>query len=888
MSLLNRISVMFRSSDLDRELDDELRSHIEMRTQDNIASGMSSEHARRDALLRFGNPAMAKENTRATRIVIWLETILQDLRYALRQLRKNPGFTIVAVLTLALGIGANTAIFSLINALVLRPLPIRDPGQLVRLSTTSPENPDREGVLTLAMYQQLRRDQQVFSDLFATIKGGVVNLEANGTRYAGGISTVTGEYFSTLGIQPVLGRLITPDDLSLDGGLPAAVAVLDYGCWQRRYDGNPSVIGKTIRVEDRPLTIVGITPKNFSGLIIDAAPDFTVPIGYSGRTIYRDRKGGLGEIFARLKPGVTLEQARAQLEAMWPTVLQASLPEDYAGEQREAFLSRRIVLASASTGSSFLRQRYTRPLFVLMIMVGLLLLMACANLASLMLARAGARRQELGIRVALGAGKWRIVRQMVTESLLLSTAGAVLGLLFAYWTCRLLLDMMWTGLVPLALDPAPDLRVLAFTLFASLLTGILFGISPAWGVFQIDASEALQQNGRSVRGGAMTFGKILISGQFALSLMLVFGALIFMRSLKSLRSVDVGFRPDGISLIHLFPRSGGEMQPIPNRVTYYRELAERLKAVPSVESVSYSHMGPVLHYEYTEPASVPLSQAAPVQAVLEAIGPEFFHLTGMSMLAGREFDWRDNESSKPMVIISESLSQRLFSAADPIGRKIDFGDRKALEVIGVVNSASLWMPQSRKPMAVYLNLMQMPAYNSLYINIRTTGDPGAGLSAARAVLESLGRHTVLRTETLHQRLEKTLATDRMIAALSSAFGGVALLLASIGLYGLMSYTVARRTSEFGIRMALGANRLGVIRLVLREAVFLLSIGLGVGIVLVFWAGRTAASLLFGIKPHDIPTLIGAMTLLTIVAVVASYFPAHRATRIDPMAALRSE
>ena len=317
-----------------------------------------------------------------------------------------------------------------------------------------------------------------------------MNIEANGARYAASMSTVTGEYFSILGIQPYLGRFITPDDLGLQAGSPAAVAVLGYRCWKARYNGNPAIVGKTIRVEDRLLTIIGVTPESFSGLIIDAAPDVTVPIGYSGRTTYRDRKSLGLDVFARLKADITMEQARAQLESLWPAIRLASVPEGYLGSQREAFLARRIVLTSAATGSSFLRQRYKRPLFVLMAMVGLLLLIACVNLANLMLARAVSRRQEFGIRVALGASKWRIVRQMLTESLMLSLTGAALGLAIAYWASSLLLKTMWTGLVPLALDAAPDIRVLAFTALVSLLTGLLFGVSPAWNIFRTDPAGA--------------------------------------------------------------------------------------------------------------------------------------------------------------------------------------------------------------------------------------------------------------------------------------------------------------------------------------------------------------------------------------------------------------
>lgn len=813
---------------------------------------------------------------------------MKDIIYSIRMLRRSPVTTIVAICSLALGIGANTAIFSLMNALILRTLPIRDPGQLVHLSSKTPQNPDREIAFSLAMYQELKKDQNLFDGFFGWLGGGIINLEANGARYVGSSSTVTGEYFSTLGIQPVLGRLIGPEDLNLEKGLPASVAVLSYNCWKLRYNGDPGVIGKTIRVEDRPMTIIGVTPESFSGLIIDVASDVTLPIGYSGRTSYRDGTSFGFELYGRLKSGITLDQARAQLESIWPAVQQATIPDKFTGAQREAFFKRKISLASAATGSSFLRLRYAKPLYLLMAMVGVLLLIGCINLANLMLARASARRQEFGIRLALGAGKWRIIRQMLTESLMLSMSGAVLGLIVAYWASGLLIKTMWNGLVPSALNAEPDLRVLAFTVLVSILTGLVFGISPAWNIFRSDPAGALRQNTRRVHGGDGRLGRMLISGQVALSLVLVIGAVLFVRSLEKLRSIDVGFRRDGVLMIQLFPQAGAEGMTMPNRAGYYQELVQRIQQIPQVESVSYSHMGPVLGYEFKSPASVPSAQIAPAQAVFEAVGPRFFHLAGMRLLSGRDFDWRDSENAQAVAIISESLARHLFPSGDAIGKLIDFGDRKGLQVIGVVNSASLWMPHSHAPMAVYVALMQLPNYNSSTLDIRTSGDPMAVLPSVRGVLTSMGRHLALRSETLEQRASKFLATERMIAMLSTFFGGLALLLASVGLYGLMSYAVARRTSEIGLRMALGARPATVQSLILKEVLWLLFVGMAAGIPVALAASRLVTNLIFGVTGTDPATILIAAGILLAVALMAGYLPARRASRIDPMMALRSE
>jgi predicted permease len=788
-----------------------------------------------------------------------------------------------------LGIGANTAIFSLVNALILRPLPIPRPAELVRLFTVTAANPDSQGSLSLAMYEHIRENQRGFSGVFAWEGLGIANVEAKGVKYAAGRVVVTGEYFSTLGIQPLLGRLITPQDLSPDGSLSAAVAVISYDCWQRRYQGDPAVVGKPIRVEDRVLTIIGVTPKSFSGLTVDTLSEVTVPIGFSSASAgeFRDWRILNLWVFGRLKPGISIERAAAQLQAIWPSVLEASLPEGLARTRRDAFLSQRLMAQSASTGSSFLREKYKYALFVLMTMVALVLLIACANLANLMLALAAQRRHELGIRYALGSGTWRIVREMVMEGLILSGVGAALGVVIAVWASRLLLDTM-TGALAASLDVAPDLRVLSFTIFTSLLTGLLFTAAPAWSLLRKeDLAAAINERRRSVHGAGTT-AKSLISAQVALSVALVMVAALFVRSLNHLRGADLGFRPEGVLLIQLFPQTGAENQRIPNRVAYYQELADSLLELPGVSAVSFSRMGPMLSYEFKDAASVASSQDPPVQAVLEAVGPGFFGVAGMHVLGGREFDWRDSETAQPVAIVSESLARRLFPSVSPIGRTVDFGRRKGLEIVGVVNSASLWNPRSRSPMAVYLALMQATEYNTSIIDIRVAGDPTGVLPAVRRAVESLGRHIVLRAETLDQRAAMLLSTDRIMAILSSFFAGLALLLAAVGLYGLMSYLISGRTSEIGIRMALGARPGGILVLVFREAALLVGLGLVLGIVAALGSSRLITHMLFDIGVTDPPTILLCAMVLVLVSALACYQPARRACRVDPVIAIRAE
>lgn len=816
-----------------------------------------------------------------------MEMLWRDLRHAFRVLRKSPAVTGVAILSLGLGVGANTAIFTLMSTLMLRPLPIQDPEKLVRMSGFLPEKPDQELAVSLAAYLQLRRDQRVFSDVFAWMGGGVANVEANGVKSMASLATVSGEYFSTLGVSPLIGRLLTPEDVALESGSSARVAVLEYRFWKERYGGDPQIVGKTVVVEGVPLTIVGVTREGFTGLVLEAAADVTVPIGYSGKTIFRDKKYGGFLLYGRLKPRVGLETAKAQLETIWPGVLAAAIPDDFTGTQRESFFSRRISLKSAATGTSFLRERYSRPLSILMAMVALLLLVACVNLANLMLARAAGRRHEFGVRAALGASRTQLSRQMLAESAVLSGAGAILGLAFAYWSSPALIQIMWAGLVPLAVDATPDLRVFAFTLAVAAITMMLVGLAPISNVLRADVQDAISGHARSVHGGRNRLGRLLVSTQVALSLVLVIGATLFVRSLQNLMTLDSGYRREGVLVVQLFPSSGSEMQTMPDRVAYYRALSDRIAQIPGIQAVSYSNNGPVRNYEYKQPVSV--ASARPVaEAIGELAGPDFFRLMGMRLITGREFSWSDDEAAPRVAILSESAARQLFPAGDSIGRRIDFGDQKGLQVIGVVNSASLWAPRTRQPMAVYTAFLQAPAYYSPMLDLRVAGDPARVGGEVRRAVDSMSRQYALRIETLEQRLKGALSVDRLIAGLASFFGELALVLAAVGLYGLMSYSVVRRTSEIGVRMALGAERQTVLRLVLRETFSMVLAGIAVGIPAALLVSQFVSGMIFGLSTMDPLSIAIASLILMLVAGLAGFFPANRASRIDPMKALRSE
>ncbi len=808
----------------------------------------------------------------------------RDIRYSLRLLAKSPLATAIAIVSLALGVGANTAIFSLINALILRALPVPNPGQLISISTIDPDEHE-EHRLSLGMFEEIQKHRELFSGVFIWSGGELLNLEANGMEYPGVVDRVSGESFSTLDIKPLLGRSIKSGDVALDAGISNQVALISYACWRRRYDGDPHVLGQTIRLENRFLTIIGVMPKEFSSLDIDSGTDVVVPMGYSGQATFREPGRLSFSLFARLAAGVTLKRARAELKALWPHIQQATVPETYPTAKRARFFAKRIDAESAATGSSYLRRRFSRPLTVIMALVALVLLIACMNLANLMLARAASRQHEMGIRAALGAGGWALLRQLLLESLLLSAAGAALGFFVAFWASRFLVSEIWTAYIPLTLSVTPDLRVLFFTSGLAITTGVLVGVTPALRAKRTNPAIALRQGSRGIHGEG-SFAKLLVSGQVAFSLVLVFGAILFTRSMANLLTVDPGFRRDHIVTMQLFPQPGREN--IPNRAAYFRELAARLSRIPGVNSVSYSYYGPVNAFEFREPVASSSGNTS-AQAMEDIVGPGFFHLIGMRLLEGREFSWRDDERAPRVAILSQSLAKKLFPNESPLGKMIEVeAKRSPLQVVGVVNSASLWRVQSHAPMAVYLALMQKPDYNQPSADIRTAADPSAIFSAARKAVENLRLQYPLDVETLEARTREMLISERMIAMLSAFMGGLALLLSAIGLYGLMSYVVTRRTSEIGTRMALGARTSDVLRLILRDVVLLVAVGIAVGIPSALAASRLIVGMLFGLSAADPLVIASSIFVLLGVALLAGYWPARRASRIDPVSALRAE
>ena len=801
-----------------------------------------------------------------------------DLRQAVRALRKNPGFALTALLTLALAIGANSAIFTLANALIFASMPVSRPDRLVEISTIDPKG--EKGGLSIPAFQAIQ-NTGIFANALAWLGGGMENLEMNGGIYAGSVDEVAGDYYAALGVRPALGRFLTRQDTGLEHFTPARVAVIGYRAWQQHYHGDPSALGKTIRINGKPFTIVGVHPQSFPGLIREAAADATIPITASAAIAERlyDRTHTYYTVIGRLRDGMDEAQARARIEAHWPAIRQATAPD--AGPERDAFLAQRIQVEPAARGISYLRQRFTRPLYILFGIVALLLLLACVNLASVALARAHSRAAELSVRAALGATRWRLVRATLVESLMLAIGGTVPGLAFAYWGAGYVARFMWQGYVPLALSLRPDARVVLFTVCAAAAAGVLFGVIPAWRASGQDPAAVIGRASARVAGGMGLPGRALVAVQIALSFAILAGALLFSRSLGNVLGRDPGFRADRLLVAQLFPRStySGFDNP-----AYFRQLLEALRSMPGVSAATFAQNRPVGF------ASKQTILPAGVRATYHLVAPGFFDTLGMRIERGRDFDLHDDARRPLAAIVSARLAQLLSPSGDAIGMRIKAGERRTeLQVIGIVSDATLDDPRAPDAPAIYAASFQRPDYLGWSAAIvRASGDPAQLARALRQQIEGLGREYPLSIETVGEEVGRALLPERVLAMLSRFFGGLGLLLASIGLYGLLSHTVARRTGEIGIRVALGASRGGIVSLILRDVGALLAIGLAVGLAIAVAGARAIGALLYGLSGHDPISLGAAAGVLVVVAIAASLIPSVRAARVDPAVALRHE
>jgi predicted permease len=898
-----------RRSRTESEMDAELKFHMDAYANDLARSGVPREEAMRRARLEFGGFERAKEECRDATGVSFVQSLMQDVRYGLRMLRNNLGFTAIAVLSLALGIGANTAIFTLIDAVMLRMLPVKNPQELVSLKLAPdaqfPRNApdgDRSIAFPYPAFVQMRERNRVLSALFAFKDTPGVSVLANGSAEIAHGQLVTSNYFSALGVRPALGRDFAPVD---DAAGATPVAIISYGYWQSLFGGEPSVLGRRIVVSGAPMTIVGVAAPGFFGLQRGSTVDLYMPMAMQplivpnvagegpGTSVFTATEVWWIQLMGRLKPGVTLEQARANLDVIYrPAVLQGLKPEMGRGP----LVPPSLEVVPASGGLSALRNAFSKPLAILMIIVGIVLLIACVNVANLLLVRSSVRAKEIAVRLSLGASRGRLIRQLLLESVLLSAFGGLLGLLFAYWGCRALVAMMQHGNNPVLIDVNPDLAVLAFTAVACLLTGILFGLAPALRATRVELTPALKQTAASLgtTRQKMYTTKSLLVAQVSLSVVLLFAAGLFVRTLVNLETMNVGFSRNNLLLFGVSPRTAGYKGQ--RYADLCREIQSRVAQLPGVKSATSSLLlllDGSLRVGIMEVPGYSARTDEKTIAFFLPVGDDFLSTMGIPLLRGRDLSPRDDEDAAKVALINETLARKYWPNKNPLGRHFTLKNVE-MEVVGIVGDAKYTNLRGDIPPTVYYPyVQQMDSMPQVHFEVRTQGDAKALIPSVRAVLASIDNRLPLydvRTQT--QQIDDLLYQERLFAKLVGFFATLALALVCVGLYGVMSYSVARRTSEIGIRMALGAQRGNILGMVLRETMLLVGVGVALGVIASVATAKIAshqvAGLLYGLKVTDTASIWVAIAFIAAVAAAASLVPVRRAMRVDPMVALRYE
>jgi predicted permease len=870
---------LFAGRAFDDQLEADLQFHIEQATAEYIHEGLSPANARRAALKAFGNPADVMQDVRETSMWIWWERLVQDLRYGLRGFRRSPAFTATAVLSLALGIGATTAIFSIFNTLVLRPLPVRDPATLFQLLHRGDGGTSESS--TYAFYELVKTQAKTIAGAFQVDPTSVLRVVVDGQAEAIVGQKVTGDYFDVLGVQPVIGNVIQARDER--GSTPNRVVVLGDAYWARRFARDPGVLGRTMTIDDVPHTIIGVTPPEFFGLQVGRRADVSIPLdGSTEANLWKSRA-----LVVRIAPGVSPAEATADLNVAFQQYLSS---DKTLSDRARAQAFKALDLASASSGLSEFRDRYGKPVWAMLGIVSVLLVMGCANLASLFLARAAARQRDLSVCLAFGASRTRLARQVLTEILVIPMAAGALGVLAASWAVDVLVGFLPGSGAAVHLEIVPDKNVLLFGLCATTLTALCLGLAPALLARRIDIRNMLSAGGRTVAFGGAAFNTFIVV-QVALSTMLVVAATLFAVTLSNLKTQSLGFVAAGVLTLTVDADGTGVEGARLSEV--HRQMREKLQALPGVQHASFATIPPLSSNEDGKPIAIPgVKFASPDDGVLQVntVGPDFFETFGVRILKGRGITASDHQAAPHVAVISESMARYYFPGLDPVGRRMDVGRGRTggqIEIVGIAADVRYRDLRTPAPRMVYVSAFQREAEEETVFAIRSQGNPAMWAESAKREIQAVAPAMVTtEVKTLALQRDERLVNERLLAALSGYLAALALLLAGIGVYGVVTYSVTQRTTELGLRIALGAQRAGLLWLVIRGTLALVTVAALLGVTAAFMTSSLLSSFLFGIQPAEPWVYSVTVAVLIGVGLLATVGPTLRAIRIDPVETLR--